>query len=69
MLHNGPALQFAGLDDRTAWDEPDKTSAEPPGKLRDDGVLERFLAVAVADDASKYSVAAPPALCAKSIII
>ena len=69
MLHDGPAFQLAGLDDGTPGDEPDETGAEPLRKLRDDSVLERFVAVAVADDAGKAGVAAPPALCARSIII
>jgi len=69
VLHDGPAFQLAGLDDGTPGDEPDETGAEPFRKLRDDGMLKGFVAVAVADDAGKYSVAAPPALCAKSIII
>ena len=59
MLHDGPALQLAGLDDGTAGDEPDETGSEPLGKLGDDGVLERFVAVAVADDAGEAGVAAP----------
>ena len=62
MLHDGPALQLAGLDDGTAGDEPDETGSEPPGKLRDDGVLEGFVAVAVADDAGKAGVARGSAL-------
>ena len=69
MLHDSPALQLAGLDNGTPRDELDERGAEPFCKLRDDGVLEGFVAVAVADDAGKARVAAPPALCAKSIII
>jgi len=69
MIHDGPAFQLAGLDDGTPGDEPDETGPKPLCKLRDDGVLEGFVAVAVADDAGKARVAAPPALCAKSIII
>jgi len=49
MLHDGPALQLAGLDDGTLGDEPDETGSKPLCKLRDDGVPGRFVAVAVAD--------------------
>ena len=69
MFHDGPALQLAGLDDGTPGDEPDETGPEPFCKLRDDRVPGRFVAVAVADDAGEARVAAPPALCARSIII
>ena len=59
MFDDGPALELTGLDDGTPGDEPDETGAEPFGKLRDNGVLERFVAVAVADDAGEARVAAP----------
>jgi len=62
MLHDCPALQLAGLDDGTPGDELYETGAEPLCKLRDDGVLERFVAVAVADDAGEAGVARGSAL-------